>query len=286
MILIDFSQIAISSAIQYQFSTKEPLDEDLLRHILLSNILFYKKMFGVESKNICLCLDGHNYWRKDVFPLYKQNRKRDHEASKFDWDKFFIIFNRIKTEFKERLPFYSIEVNQCEADDIIAILSGLRSPFEDVVIVSSDKDFLQLQNIYNVKQYSPHHKNYITKNINGYDLFEHIVRGDPGDGIPNILSNDDVFIKHSVRSKPIRKTLLEEWKRFGGIDKPEHFCKDEAMLNRFIRNRKLIDLTQIPEAIGTEIVETFTNLEDHSQRNTFHYLVEHKLMKILKNNLL
>jgi hypothetical protein len=282
-ILIDFSQIVISSAIQYHSQTKSIVDLGLLRHIALMNILSYKKLFDAEMSDIIICLDGRNYWRKEVFPQYKQNRKREHDTSKFDWSAFFKLFNQIKDEFKEELPFRFIEVSGAEADDVIAILCGMLSPTENLIILSSDKDFIQIQELYGVKQYSPHHKRYITKETSDYDLFEHIVRGDPGDGIPNILSDDNVYLDDNLRSTPIRKTAILSWKTLG---EPELFCDKLDMLEKFRRNKQLIDLTQIPRDIGMRIQQAYFDMDNKSDRNTFKYLVDHGLVKILKSDLL
>lgn len=196
---------------------------------------------------------------------------------------FFELFNKIKEEFRTELPFPILEVSATEADDIIAVLSQLLSPhYKEIIIISSDKDLLQLQQTRkNVKQYSPFHRKFIDAEFNNYDLFEHIVRGDSGDGIPNILSEDDVFLIPELRSKPIRQMKLLEWKNKGGISNPEFFCKDADMLRKFMRNRLLIDLSQMPSDIASAIKSAFENIEDHSSRKVFDYLVKHRLTKIL-----
>ena len=286
--LLDYSQIVISSAIEYHSQTKETISLQLLRHISLNNILSYRKNFKLKINEIFICADGRNYWRKDIFPLYKQNRKKAHDQSSFNWDKFFEDFNQIKTEIKTELPFNIVEVYGCEADDVIAVLSKQQCPHQDrIIIISSDKDLIQIQeNICpKVEQWSPFHKKMITPQSNSYNLFEHVIRGDAGDGVPNILSDDDVFMDDKKRSKPIRATHIMQWAEKGGMSYPESFCSSPEMLSRFNRNHNLIDLRQIPERFIAKIVEEYTQFKKPST-NVFDYLMKHKLKKILESGVL
>lgn len=289
LILLDFSQIVISSAIEYHSQTKEVIKLPLLRHISLNNILSYRKKFKSKIDEIVICADGRNYWRKELFPLYKQNRKKAHDKSAFNWDEFFEDFNQIKNEIKTELPFKVVEVYGCEADDVIAVLSKQQCPHQDkIIIISSDKDLIQIQeNICpKVQQWSPFHKKFITPITNSYNLFEHVIRGDSGDGIPNILSDDDVFLDDSKRSKPIRTTSLMQWQQKGGLITPESFCTSDEMLKRFNRNLNLIDLRKIPESFVEKIAKEFSNYQIPSSTNVFGYLTKYKLKKILESGML
>lgn len=286
--LLDFSQVVISSAIEYYSQTKEDIGLPLLRHISLNNILSYRKKFKAKIEEMVICCDGRDYWRKGVFPLYKQNRKKAHDKSDFNWDKFFEDFNQIKTEIKTELPFNVVEVYGCEADDIIAVLSKQQCPHQDrIIIISSDKDLIQIQdNICpKVEQWSPLHKKMITPQSKSYNLFEHVIRGDAGDGVPNILSDDNVFMDDKKRSKPIRATSIMQWEEKGGMSYPESFCTSPEMLARFNRNLNLIDLRQIPECFVAKIIESFTNYQKPPS-NVFGYLTKHKLKKILESGVL
>lgn len=286
--LFDFSQIVISSCIEYYHQTKTPIELPLFRHITLNNILTYKKKFKLHVDDIVLCMDGRDYWRKSIFPLYKQNRKKAHDNSDFDWDGFFQLFNQIKTEMKTELPFRTIECHSCEADDVIAVISKQQCPHQDrIIIISSDKDLLQIQSniCTKVQQWSPLHKKFITSQTNDYNLFEHIVRGDAGDGIPNIMSDDDVFMVKSKRSKPIKATNITQWESKGGLGSPESFCNSDNMLSRFKRNHQLIDLRQIPEPLMANIINEFGTYQK-PKADVFGYLVKNKLRKILESGLL
>lgn len=282
-VLLDFSGIIISDALAYSSREKVKINLDILRHIVLKNIMYFKKKFSVSNENLYICFDGHKYWRKDIFPYYKQNRKLSHDASTtFDWNEFFVFFNTIKYELTNDLPFKTLEVNHCEADDIIAVLCQILNPLkEPIIIVSSDKDLIQIQQnmCSNVKQWSPFHKKFITPKTNQYNLFEHIVRGDSSDGIPNIVSDDDVFVT-TKRQKPIKADSVIQWEKVGNITEPEKFCTG-IMIDKFKRNLKLIDLRMIPEQQSKDIRNAYENCSC-SKVDVFKYLVKHKLRKIME----
>lgn len=228
-----------------------------------------------------ICIDGRNYWRKAIFPQYKQNRKKAQQKDSFDWDSFHIAFNQLKDEFKEVLPYKVVEVETAEADDIMAVLSTLYGPHRDVVIVSSDKDLIQISAHIcpRVKQYSPYHKKFITDSAS-YNFFEHIIKGDEGDGIPNIFSDDDTFVVDGKRQVPIRTTKLKEWGKTG-LTSPEVFCKSLDDLKRFERNQTLIDLTRIPQDLQEKIIKAYEDAPNNKGK-LFNYLIENRLKKVIE----
>ena len=284
MILFDFSQIAMSTAIDYHTQTKKPLDMGIVRHIILSHILSVKSKLSQYADEIVLCLDSRSYWRTEVFPNYKKHRQKVREESDFDWDDFFIHFNQLKEELKESSPFKVIEIKRAEADDIIAVLSIKYGEDRNIVIVSSDNDFLQLQAIHsNIKQYSLKRKDFINIEESKYSLFEHIIKGDSGDGIPNFLTDDDVFLIEGKRSKPISTVKLNAWKSFG-LDNLEEFCCSVDEMKKVKRNQSLIDLTKVPTDIKKDIIDTY-EVTQSNRSKTHRYLVKHQLVKILKDNL-
>lgn len=278
LLLVDFSQIAIESAIAHFSATGEKPEINIVRHVILNTLIANKSKIGKNSKEVVLCLDDRNYWRRSVFPFYKRNRGLN-KGDKFDWTEFFKIFNDLKVEFAENLPYKTVVVESAEADDIIGVLARRFGNQRDVVILSSDKDFIQLQAIAPIRQYSPKHKGFIDAEKRSYSLFEHLVRGDPGDGIPNIVSDDDVFVIKTKRARPILSKNIASWASFG-INNPEKFCTSIDMLNRYNRNRTLIDLTKIPSAIEQSVVDQYDNAKVN--KNVFNYLVKHKLMKIME----
>jgi hypothetical protein len=279
MIIIDFSQIVMSSAMAYFAQTKEKVDTPLLRHIALNNIINFKKKFGKEFNNVVLCFDGKDYWRRDLFPYYKKHRAKAREDSKFDWETFFVSFNQIKKEFKENLPYKVLEHSKAEADDIVATLC-MEYRSDEIIIISSDHDFNQLHRLSpKIKQYSVKTKKFVDDL--DYSLFEHIVKGDAGDGIPNIFTDDDVFVNPEKRSKPVRTETLKKWEELYGLTQPEMFCDTSEQLDKFHRNRNLVDLTLVPIELRNEILELFRNFPDNKHK-TFNYLIENKLTKIME----
>ena len=274
MILVDFNQVCISNIMQ-DIKNNSDIEEDLVRHMILSSLLMYKQKFGKEYGELTICCDSPKSWRKDVFPFYKANRKNYRESSDFDWKKIFLILNKIRTELKESFPYRVIEVEGAEADDIIANFAyNAKQP---LLILSSDKDFIQLQKNPNVKQFSIIQKKY----LNGVDpttyLKEHIIKGDRGDGIPNILSEDDTFVAGKRQSKII-KTRLESWIKMD----PQEFCNDK-MFRNYCRNEQLVDLNKTPSDIIDKIVDIYNNYKDNGRSKLFNYFVKHKLRNLMEH---
>lgn len=279
-ILIDLSQMSIDATRAAVFKSKTFPDTDVLRTVIVNSLLFYRNKLRSPSDEVILCLDNKDrrYWRRELFPYYKRNREKGRkEDTSFDWKSFFKSFDEIKAEFREFLPYKTLDVPGAEADDLIAILTLVYGPVERISILSSDKDFLQLHAFSpnNIRQWSTIHKGFINTKTQNYNLFQHIVKGDGGDGIPNILSDDDTFVNPDKRQKSIYAKHLAVWESEGGIANPEKFCNSVDMLNRFTRNRTLIDLTQIPGPIAESIKNTYLNLSPGN--NFFSYLVKHQL---------
>lgn len=278
MILIDLNQVLISNLMQQIGSNpKVKLDEDLIRHMVLNSLRSYARQFKQKYGDIVICCDSKKYWRRDVFPFYKANRKKDREKSDFDWTLIFETLNKIREELKENFPYRVLEVEGAEADDIIAVLAGRSSPSEEVLILSSDKDFVQLQKYQNVLQYSPILKRYVKAEDPIMYVKEHIIRGDRGDGIPNFLSADNTFAL-GERQKVINTKKLTEW-----LNKtPEEFCINDVMLRGYKRNQMLVDLDYIPETIKSAIVDSYENTKPSSRQKMFNYFIEKRLSNLME----
>ena len=278
MILIDLNQVLISNLMQQIGSNpKVKLDEDLIRHMVLNSLRSYVRQFKQKYGDIVICCDSKKYWRRDVFPFYKSNRKKDREKSEFDWTLIFETLNKIRDELKEYFPYRVLEVEGAEADDIIAVLSARNSPNEEVLILSSDKDFVQLQKYDNVVQYSPILKRYVKADDPHLYIKEHIIKGDRGDGIPNFLSADNTFAL-GERQKVINSKKMAEWLH----KTPEEFCINEVMLRGYKRNQMLVDLDFIPETIKTQIVEAYENTKPGSRQKMFNYFIEKRLRNLIE----
>lgn len=277
-ILIDLNQVLISNLMQQINSNpKIKLDENLIRHMVLNSLRSYIKQFKEKYGEVIIACDSKRFWRRDVFPFYKANRKKAREESGFDWGLIFETLGKIREELKENFPYKIIDVEGAEADDVIGVLAARKAPFEEILILSSDKDFVQLQKYPNVTQYSPILKRFVkTDNPHKY-VKEHILRGDRGDGIPNFLSPDNVFAL-GERQKSINSKKLNEW-----LDKtPEEFCINEVMLRGYKRNQMLVDLEYIPENIQSAIVEAYENTNPPNRQKLFNYFVEKRLKNLFE----
>ena len=278
MILVDMNQVTISN-LMIQIKD-EPLSIDLVRHLVLNSIRSYRTKFFNEFGEVILCYDDKHYWRRDLFPYYKSNRKKDRTESSLNWNELFETLNLIRDELKETFPYKVLQVDGAEADDIIATLVDVVSKtpnlFEKILILSGDKDFIQLQSHDNVQQYSPTLKKY----INGVDpseyKIEHIFKGDRGDGIPNILSPDNTFVE-GLRQKPLGKNKIDSWKQVGAW--PIEDWNDELKRN-YQRNSKLIDLNMIPDTIKDTIYNSWKKECDTSRSKILPYFMKHRLREL------
>lgn len=276
MILIDLNQVCIANVLQEvkQLKKIEPL---LVKHMILSTLLFYRKKFKDQYGELVICCDSKRSWRKDVFPFYKANRKTNRQKDDIDWSGIFEVINSLTDDLVNHFPYSVIQVDQAEADDIIGTLVKNYYREGKIMIVSSDKDFLQLQKYYNVYQYSPiQKKNLEISNPNEY-IKEHIMKGDRGDGIPNFLSDDDTFVTDK-RSKKILKTKLEAWKNLC----PTEFC-DEKMYRGWKRNEQLVDLAHTPADIKQKIVDQYDTYEYNQRDKLLNYFVKNKLRNLTEH---
>jgi 5'-3' exonuclease len=277
MIIFDFNQVAISNLMEQIGSSKTQVEENLVRHMILNTIRTYVKKFKEShGPEVVIACDNKKYWRREIFPNYKASRKKIRESSGHDWATIFDCLAKIKQELKDYSPYKVIDVDTCEADDIIAVLTMKYSASQKVMILSSDKDFAQLQKFPNVEQFSPILKKYIKEPFPAAQLKQLIIRGDKGDGIPNILSNDDVFVSGG-RQRPITEEKIIKWMNQAPVD----FCNEE-MLRNFSRNETLIDLTKIPGSLKESILDSFENTKANSKQRFMTYMIENRLKNLIE----
>tara|TARA_Y100001951_G_scaffold100463_1_gene103896 strand:+ start:34 stop:867 length:834 start_codon:yes stop_codon:yes gene_type:complete len=270
--LVDFSQIVIGS---YMMAAKHAtVDMDVIRPSVLNTLRIYRSKFVNEYGELILCCDDRKTWRKEIFPNYKASRKKTRKVSGVDWNNLYDTLNQLKEELREWFPYKLIQVENAEADDIIATLVNLTT--ERTLILSSDKDFVQLHK-FNVRQYSPIQKKFVDGDAKE-NLHEKIIRGDVGDGIPNIMSDDNVLVDEGRRQKPITKKKVDAWYELD----PEMYCSDE-MLRNYNRNRQLIDLDHIPDTIRINITKQFDTIQVGDRRRLLTYFVNHKLKNLMEN---
>ena len=272
MILVDMSQIMMASIMmQMHMSKKNEPEEEMVRHMILNSLRMYRTRFLSEYGELVLCNDSRHYWRRDYFPEYKYSRRKGRESDTKDWDIIFGCLNTIKDEIKEHLPYKSVEVYGAEADDIIATLCSEYA--EEIMILSGDKDFIQLQVYKNVKQYSP----ILKKLVNGSNpetyIKEHILKGDTSDGVPNVLSPDNTFTD-GLRQRPLGKKKIEAW-----LDMDISEFKDEVKRN-YQRNEKLIDLSKIPDELENEILTQFRGAPHGDRSKLLNYFIKSRLKNL------
>lgn len=275
MILIDLNQVILSGLMaQISGQKNTSYNEDLIRHMVLNTLRNHIKKFKGEYGEVILCCDNRTYWRKGIFPYYKAGRKKSREKSALDWHLIFDILGNIKSELKEYFPYKVIDVEDAEADDIIGTLTPRFAPHQDVLILSSDGDFLQLQSYINVKQYNPVLKKFIKSHNPSQELKEKIIRGDKGDGIPNILSPANCFVIES-KQKSITQGKLTEFM----MKDPDDY--DENTKIGFNRNKILIDLTYIPVEVRDNIIKSYEETKVAPRSKLLNYFIEKKLTNLI-----
>jgi 5'-3' exonuclease len=279
MIIMDLSQVMISNLmVQLGNHTNAEIEENLLRHMILNSIRSYNVKFKSEFGEMIIACDAGNNWRRQVFPYYKANRRKNREKSEINWTTVFETLNKVRDELKDYFPYRVVRVDGAEADDIIGSLAQeYGNTNEPILILSGDKDFVQLQCFMNVKQFDPVQKKW--RKTNDVDKFmkEHIIRGDTGDGVPNFLSADDTFVV-GARQKPISQKKLDQWLELN----PEEFC-DEKMLRGYKRNQQLVDLNFIPSDIKKEVLVQFEEQAGKGRDKLFNYFIDRRLKLLVES---
>jgi hypothetical protein len=277
MILIDLNQVMISNLMAQSKGNLSKLpSKDAVRHSILNTVRAFNVKFREEFGEMVLCADAAEPWRRDIFPNYKHQRRKGRVESQIDWDGLFKIMSEIREEFLTKLPYKVLHVDKCEADDIIATLVAQREE-DKYLIISGDKDFIQLQHYGDVYQFSPLLKSFIGEQEDAtVFLREQIIKGDRSDGVPNILSDDDIFLRDE-RQKPINKKRLEEWSNVDNIPLGSETRK------YYDRNKKLIDLSMIPKDISESIINRYKNYKVNNRSQLLQYFIDNKLKALIEN---
>ena len=289
MIVVDYSQTAISNfmaEIGHRKDSSIDVNVSLIRHMILNTIRSYRTKFGKEYGELVIACDNRHYWRREIFPHYKAGRKKSRQDSGLDWNSIFEALNMVRGEIDQFLPYPVINVHGAEADDVIGALAkysqtsnknGLFDQPEPFMIISGDHDFAQLQKYPNVAQYSPAKKRLVKITEPAEQvIMEHIIIGDKGDGVPNILSDDDCFVV-GKRQSPIRKTMLAEWK----TKPPEQWITSE-MAAGYTRNKMLVDLSMMPEEIDAEIVASYEAQQNKGRHDLLNYFIKYQLTGMME----
>lgn len=283
MIVLDLSQVMLSNImVQLGNHTNAQVEESMVRHMVLNSIRMYKTKYGPEYGELVIACDNKNYWRRQLFPYYKANRKKSQAESELDWKAIFDCLGKIRAELKEYFPYRVIDVESAEADDIIGTLchefgddTGMHLPGgHRILILSGDKDFQQLQKFSNVEQYDPVRKKKIVCNDPQRFLLEHVIKGDAGDGIPNILSEDNCFVV-GKRQAPVTQKKLDALVAIGLEGKYDH-----PNYRNYMRNRELIDLTMVPVSVKEKIIESYHMQQGKKAPNLLNYFIANKLKNL------
>ena len=270
------NQIAVANLMMnLKMNNSKTIDESMVRHMILNSIRMYRMEHHDEYGEVVLTWDSKHSWRRDYFPEYKASRRKGREESDLNWDDIFGTLNKIRNEIKENFPYKYLEVFGAEADDIIGFLCE-ENRDEKIMIISGDKDFIQLQKFPNVKQWSPITK----KDVNGFNpttyLKEHILKGDTSDGVPNVLSPDNTFVD-GLRQRPLSRKKIQSWLIGGGSD-----WNDEVKRN-FQRNSTLIDLSRTPEELKNQIRLEYNNAPHGDRSKLLNYFMQNKLKELTEN---
>lgn len=277
-ILVDYNQVMLASLFaSIGNHTNVDLDENLIRHMFLNSLRMNRKKFTAEYGEIIICADNKNVWRRDYYPYYKANRKKNRDTSDLDWNALFECLHKIKDELREYFPYKVIDIERCEADDIIGTIihkegTVLNTGSEKYLVLSGDKDYIQLQGYGNVDQYDPVRKRWIRNDNPDKYLSEHVLKGDAGDGVPNVLSADNCLAV-GERQRPMTKKKLHEFSSCENMP--------EEVLRNYERNRMMIDLSQIPQEYKDQILDAYAEEKEVGREHLFNYFMKKKLKNLL-----
>ena len=278
MILVDMNQVMIANMMmQIGNHQNAEIDVNMLRHMILNTLRANRKKFTAEFGELVICCDDKNYWRRQIYPYYKANRKKSRDSSELDWNAIFTALNSIREELKEFFPYKVIQIETCEADDIIGVVTHEEgtelNAGEPILILSGDKDYIQLHKYANVKQYDPVRKRWISNANPEKYLAEHILKGDSGDGIPNVLSPDNCFVM-GIRQRPVTQKRIAEWADINNM-------QDEVKRN-YMRNKAMIDLSEVPQGMKDQILKAWYEENGKDRSQLLNYFIKNKLRNLME----
>lgn len=276
-ILVDYNYAMVTSVI-HSYNKVSVVDDEYLK------LSFFNRLRQINRKwknygSLVLCCEGQGNWRKDFFPNYKALRKQRKDSSYLDWDLLFKNMNQVRDDVIQHFNYPVIQVDKAEADDVIASIARVYNRDENILIFSADADFYQLQKYPNIHQYSPLNYKLIKIDDPNQKLKEKIIRGDAGDGIPNLITDDDVFIL-GRKQKQISKEKFELWMNLP----KETICYSEELKRNWIRNETLIDFNHIPSEICTEILDKYNDAINRPQKRKdglMDYFIDNNLGQLV-----
>jgi len=235
-----------------------------------------------EYDRVIIAYDARHYWRKDIYPEYKGNRKKQRDDSIINFDNFLPILDQFIVEFKEIFnSLYHIEIENAEADDIAAILAiKFSENGEATELITTDKDFNQLLKNPNVSIYNPIKKEFVKCLNPEKELQLKCITGDRGDNIFAVKPKcGPVAAEKILKSGQLAEFLLME----------ESNLSEEqiSMVNNYKRNVQLIDFEYIPVSLKNKILDNFKEYRvgKFSQVNVLQWCSKHNL-KALSSQML
>lgn len=278
MIIVDFNQVVLSNLMMSLGNhTNAQIEENMVRHMVLNALRAFKVKFGDEFGELVVACDNTNVWRKQIYPYYKANRKKSQEKSELDWKSIFECLNKIRQELKDNFPYRIIDVESAEADDVIATLVKYKHDEQNILIMSGDKDFIQLHKYDGVQQYDPVRKRKIAHDNPKRYLIEHILKGDSGDGIPNVLSPDNCFVV-GERQKPMTAKKIAQY-----LTSDPSTIEDPIVLRNYHRNQQLIDLSFVPSYIEDKVLEQYDSQMGKDRSKLMNYFINNKLKNLMEH---
>lgn len=278
MIIVDFNQVVLSNLMMSLGNhTNAQIEENMVRHMVLNALRAFKVKFGDEFGELVVACDNTNVWRKQIYPYYKANRKKSQEKSELDWKSIFECLNKIRQELKDNFPYRIIDVESAEADDVIATLVKYKHDEQNILIMSGDKDFIQLHKYDGVQQYDPVRKRKIAHDNPKRYLVEHILKGDSGDGIPNVLSPDNCFVV-GERQKPMTAKKIAQY-----LTSDPSTIEDPIVLRNYYRNQQLIDLSFVPSYIEDKVLEQYDSQRGKDRSKLMNYFINNKLKNLMEH---
>lgn len=300
MIITDFSQILMANVFMdadVNSCAKNPSEQskNMLMHFginsLRANYVKHRQKYG---KLIIAC--DSSSWRYQEFPHYKWKRKqmRAADTSGIDWKFVGEVNDELYSVLDQYFPFILLKTNGAEADDINGIIvrhlaeqGGETNMFgeveaEPVILLSSDHDNFQLHKYSNVRQWSMRDRKFITPDKKPHlALLEKIVKGDSGDGIPNIKSAPDTFVT-GTRQAPISQKFLQS---FFDAKNPIDACENDFQRERFEMNQKLVSYDFTPPHLHDEIVIQYNQKNDRtvSKSQLMNFFISRRMNNLMSN---
>lgn len=251
----------------------EKPDYDMMGYIIVDSI--YRSMLKTKSNEVIIALDSTNVWRKDIFPRYKESRKKQREKVKIDWSKFYGEQNKIFEDISRYLPFKVLQVDRTEADDVIGVIV-LNYKNKSFVIISTDEDYKQLLS-KRTKLYQPIKKKWVECSNPEKFIVMKCLDGQVKDGIFNVITPIDWPAekrKPSLGEEKVRRIID------GGY---EDWLVSEGAVERFDLNRKLIDFNCVPENIKKNIIEKYKNYKLPNLEEAYNFFKQRNFKSYLED---